>query len=144
MLAPRRRRQAEGCREDGGAGAGAELAPASAPLGTLLDERGDVYRVLCVEPAAGAGGAPQLMLRVERVGPVTPAMGAPYGLTPREAHIAVRLARRQTTAEIAGELAISPHTVRHHTERVLAKLGVRSREAVRRKLLGGVVRHRGR
>ena len=52
------------------------------------------------------------------------------GLTPREAEVAGLLARRLTSREIADRLSISPHTVRRHTERVLAKLGVRSRRDV--------------
>src|ERR671928_1653572 len=47
-----------------------------------------------------------------------------YGLTPREAAVARLLAHRHSTAEIARALGISVHTARHHTESVLAKLGV--------------------
>jgi DNA-binding CsgD family transcriptional regulator len=32
--------------------------------------------------------------------------------------------------EVAAALAISPHTARHHTERVYTKLGLRSRVAL--------------
>jgi len=41
------------------------------------------------------------------------------------------LMHRLSNAEIARLLSISPHTARHHTENVLAKVGVRSREALR-------------
>lgn len=58
-----------------------------------------------------------------------------YRLTRREARIALLLAERKTNLEISGELRLSPHTVRHHTERVLAKLGVTSRIQV-----GAIVR----
>lgn len=53
-----------------------------------------------------------------------------YGLTRREVDVAYLLAERKTNAEIAEELYISPHTARHHTERVLEKMGISSREAV--------------
>jgi DNA-binding CsgD family transcriptional regulator len=53
-----------------------------------------------------------------------------FGLTPREAQVARRLAVRRTNAEIAEELFLSEHTVRKHTEQVLRKLSVSSRRDV--------------
>lgn len=50
-----------------------------------------------------------------------------YGLTPRESEVALLLAHGRSNAAIAAELGISTHTARHHTQRVLAKLEVRSR-----------------
>lgn len=50
-----------------------------------------------------------------------------YGLTAREAEVAVLLAGGATEKRIAAALGISPHTARHHTERVFVRLGVRSR-----------------
>lgn len=55
--------------------------------------------------------------------------------TSREAAVAGLLAERRTNREIADALGISPHTARHYTESVLAKLGVRSRRAVGHLLL---------
>jgi DNA-binding CsgD family transcriptional regulator len=55
---------------------------------------------------------------------------ARFGLTRREAEIACLLARRATNREIAEQLELSPHTVRHHVENVFAKLGVRSRRSI--------------
>lgn len=57
-----------------------------------------------------------------------------FGLTQREAQVALLLARRQSNQEIAQALHVSPHTARHHTERVLLKLMVHSRDAVAAKL----------
>jgi DNA-binding CsgD family transcriptional regulator len=53
-----------------------------------------------------------------------------FGLTRREAQIARLLARRATNREIAEQLDVSPHTVRHHVENIFAKLGVHSRRAI--------------
>jgi len=55
---------------------------------------------------------------------------AQFGLTKREAQIARFLARRATNREIAEQLDLSPHTVRHHLENIFAKLGVHSRRAI--------------
>ena len=52
-----------------------------------------------------------------------------YGLTPREIQVAILLAEGRSNMAIAAALRISPHTARHHTQRVLAKLGVHSRAA---------------
>ena len=59
---------------------------------------------------------------------------ARYSLTPREIQIARLLATRYHTLEIADLLGMSVHTARRHTERVLTKLGVHSRQEVGRML----------
>lgn len=53
-----------------------------------------------------------------------------FGLTRREAEIARLLARRATNREIADELDVSPHTVRHHVESIFRKLGIQSRRSI--------------
>jgi DNA-binding CsgD family transcriptional regulator len=53
-----------------------------------------------------------------------------FGLTRREAQIARLLARRATNREIADQLDVSPHTVRHHVENIFTKLGIHSRRSV--------------
>lgn len=52
-------------------------------------------------------------------------------LTPRERDVLMCLAQGRSAAEIAEELGVSAHTVRTHTNKIFAKLGVHSRlEAV--------------
>ncbi len=58
-----------------------------------------------------------------------------YHLTEREIQVARLLAGGQSTSDVAASLGVSTHTARHHTERVLAKLGISSRAAVAAKLL---------
>ena len=53
-----------------------------------------------------------------------------FGLTRMQIRIARLQAARRSNAEIAAELSLSPHTVRHHTQCVLDKLRVRSRTQV--------------
>jgi len=62
------------------------------------------------------------------------ALQSRYGLTPREALVALQLAEGRTNDEIAQRLGISLNTVRRHVERVLPKLDVHSRAAVAAKL----------
>jgi DNA-binding CsgD family transcriptional regulator len=59
-----------------------------------------------------------------------------HGLTPREDGVARLIAAGFATKQIACRLGISAHTARHHTERIFAKLAVRSRAAVAA-LVGG-------
>jgi DNA-binding CsgD family transcriptional regulator len=51
-------------------------------------------------------------------------------LSDREQRVAQLISAGLSAKEIASRLGISPHTARHHTEHVFAKLGVRSRAAV--------------
>jgi DNA-binding CsgD family transcriptional regulator len=82
-------------------------------------------------PALKAGVA----MRLAEDREVAPAPSlARLGLTRREAQVARLLARRATNREIAEQLDMSPHTVRHHAENVFAKLGVHSRRAIRAEL----------
>jgi len=60
-----------------------------------------------------------------------------YCLTDRELDVTHLLSMGQSNADIARALGISPYTARHHTESVLAKLGVRSRAEVPRVVLAG-------
>ncbi len=53
-----------------------------------------------------------------------------FGLTKREAEVALLLAGRLSAAEIATALGVSVHTARHHTERVFAKTGVSRRAMI--------------
>lgn len=57
-----------------------------------------------------------------------------FGLTRKEAAVALLLAAEKTNEEIAAALYVSPHTARHHTESIFLKLGVHSRLEVARLL----------
>jgi DNA-binding CsgD family transcriptional regulator len=53
-----------------------------------------------------------------------------FGLSARQAEVAMLMARRRTHKEIAHALGIRPNTARRHCEQVLARLGVHSRDEV--------------
>lgn len=61
-------------------------------------------------------------------------IGRRFGLTPRQAQVALLLAERRSDKEIARELAISRHTARRHVEAVLLRLGIHDRKEVRERL----------
>ncbi len=84
------------------------------------------------------GPSSNVLVTLERRAPKPPSVHAlrvRFRLTLREAGVTLLLAQRKTNAEIAATLSISTHTARHHTERVLAKLGIRSRQQVQKVLL---------
>lgn len=60
-----------------------------------------------------------------------------FAMTEREAAVALLLARGARNAAVASELRISPHTARHHTENVLAKLNVHTRAQVAKAIVTG-------
>lgn len=89
----------------------------------------------------GPGGRTAILVSVNRVAfqiPAPDSLRARYGLTARELQVASLLMHRMTNVEIARLLSISPHTARHHTENVLAKLGVQSRASLRRLVTEGM------
>lgn len=59
-----------------------------------------------------------------------------YALTARELDVAVLLAKGHSNSVIAETLQISTHTARHHTQSILAKLGVHSRAEAGAKIRG--------
>lgn len=54
----------------------------------------------------------------------------PSGLTRREAQVLARLAKSETTAEIAEALSISPKTADHHIQNIYNKTNIRARPAL--------------
>jgi len=90
---------------------------------------------------AGSLAAHPLVLLSLKERPLTPSsdrtIGDRFGLTSRESEVAALLAERRSNSEIAFALGISPHTASHHTEQVLAKLGLKSRAGVSQRIYGG-------
>jgi DNA-binding NarL/FixJ family response regulator len=82
--------------------------------------RGEVH-----EPPVG--GLVRLNGRAPQPAPAAVNLHIEYGMTPREIEVALLLAEGCSNRTIAHRLGISPHTARHHTQRVLVKLGVHSR-----------------
>ena len=84
------------------------------------------------------GAGDSVLVSVEanaEVLPTSSRLRMQWGVTEQEARVALLLAQRLTTDEIAMQLKITKNTVRRHIERVLAKLNVNNRTDVRDRLM---------
>lgn len=96
------------------------------------------YRVRGNVLEHGSAEMPAIVVMLERLDeelPTDDELRTVFGLTRTELRVARLLAESKTNGEIADALTISPHTARHHTERILSKLQVGSRRAVRERLI---------
>lgn len=86
-----------------------------------------------------SGGKPSRLVQVARHddGPLAPSdkeLRERFALTRCEVRVARLLADMTPNKLVAASLGVSPHTARHHTEHVMRKLGVRSRNLVAARL----------
>mgnify|MGYP002780665409 CR=1 FL=1 len=82
---------------------------------------------------------PAVLVALQRLTPAAPCAAtvrARFGLSQKEAEVAVHLARGESNDAIARALFISPHTARHHVEKILLKLGASSRAAAAARIAG--------
>jgi len=92
-------------------------------LGQLRDDAGHGLWADAVDALGGELGASGMPRSGRRQG------GQPAGLTDREVEILRMLARGLSRRQIADQLVISQHTVRHHLEHIYGKVGVGTRVA---------------
>lgn len=87
-----------------------------------------------------------ILVSLERLTPTVPSaeeLRRRFGLTEREAEVALLLSMRRTNQEIAAALGVSTHTARHHTENVMRKIGSTSRAEVAAALSDASLCNRG-
>src|SRR6185503_17212794 len=87
-------------------------------------------------PASADGGLVALVIEAAKSAEIAPIIIEAYSLTPRERDVLGAIARGGSTAEIATELFLSPHTVRDYVKTVFEKLGVSSRSELVARLYG--------
>ena len=92
----------------------------------LLPDSTPVVAVMVQPRASGAAAAP----RQPDAGADLNRLCGEFGLTRAEARVARLLQRRLSNREVAEALSISPHTARHHTGKILLKLGITRRSEV--------------
>lgn len=115
---------------------GRERAPARL---RMRDRRGRwlvVHASVLQGPAAPDRGTVALVIEAAKSAEVAPIVIEAYGLTKRERDVLGAIARGGSTAEIATELFLSPHTVRDYVKTVFEKVGVSSRGELVAKLFG--------
>jgi DNA-binding CsgD family transcriptional regulator len=100
------------------------------------DERRFELRATPYASAAGATGVLVVVTCTSLQVPSAESIARRHGLSRREAAVAGLLARGSSNDTIVEALGISASTARHYTERVLAKLGTRSRGAAAAIILG--------
>ncbi len=115
---------------------GRERAPARL---RMRDRRGRwlVIHASVMRAAGSSSDEPvALVIEAAKSAEIAPIIIEAYGLTKRERDVLSAIARGGTTAEIAAELFLSPHTVRDYVKAVFDKLGVSSRGELVAKLFG--------
>lgn len=116
-----------------GARSGAARMPGGASTRTVTGDAGR-YRA-SGSLTSGWGGLDRTLVlitvdRLDRLLPTASELVARFGLTEREAEVALLIAEGGSNREVAGALGISRHTVRNHAQRIFDKLGIRSRKAL--------------
>jgi DNA-binding NarL/FixJ family response regulator len=99
--------------------------------GVLLDAEGErIEAELSAVPLASGGHVIGVFGHIKHIEDDAPLPPLPH-LTPRQRDVLRLLEQGRSTAQIAGELHISPETARNHIRHLLSGLGVHSRlEAV--------------
>jgi DNA-binding CsgD family transcriptional regulator len=115
---------------------GRERAPARL---RLRDRRGRwlvLHASSLSGPGSPDGGTVAVMIEAAKSAEVAPIVIEAYSLTARERDVLGAIARGGSTAEIAAELYLSPHTVRDYVKTVFEKVGVSSRGELVARLFG--------
>ena len=115
--------------------AGLERTPARL---RIRDRRGRwiVVHASVLSGADSDDDAVALVFEAAKSAEVAPIVIEAFGLTKRERDVLGAIARGSTTAEIAAELFLSPHTVRDYVKTVFEKVGVSSRGELVARLFG--------
>ncbi|HVM51818.1 MAG TPA: helix-turn-helix transcriptional regulator [Acidimicrobiales bacterium] len=105
----------------------------------LRDQRGRwlVLHASCLSgPGSPDAGPVAVVIEAAKSAEIAPIIIEAYSLAPRERDVLSGIARGGSTAEIAAELFLSPHTVRDYVKTVFEKLGVSSRGELVARLYG--------
>ncbi|WP_436760025.1 helix-turn-helix transcriptional regulator [Streptosporangium sp. V21-05] len=86
-----------------------------------------VVHAACLRSPGGVPGPVAVVLEPANSAQIAPIIVEAYCLTPREQQITQCVARGLSTADIATDLHLSAHTVRHHLKAIFTKFGITSR-----------------
>lgn len=106
--------------------------PLRVEVETRIETRAGSYALWGGYGPADPAGEPSILIQLEslRRVPQPETIEERYGLTPREAAVALLLAEGYSDKAVAKELDISWHTARTHAKRVLGKLEISSRAEI--------------
>lgn len=111
-----------------------------APARLRLHDRRGRWLVLHASALAGPGSpdgaSVAVVIEAAKSAEVAPIVIEAFSLTQRERDVLGAIARGGSTAEIAAELFLSPHTVRDHVKAVFEKVGVSTRGELVARLFG--------
>ena len=105
----------------------------------LRDRRGRwlvLHASAMTAPRHPHGGLVAIVIEAAKSAEIAPIIIEAYSLSPRERDVLGAIARGGSTAEIAAELFLSPHTVRDYVKAVFEKFGVSSRGELVARLYG--------
>jgi DNA-binding CsgD family transcriptional regulator len=105
----------------------------------LRDQRGRwlvLHASALSAPGQTGGGTVAIVIEAAKSAEVAPIIIEAYQLTARERDVLAAIARGESTAEIAAQLFLSPHTVRDYVKAVFEKVGVSSRNELVARLFG--------
>jgi DNA-binding CsgD family transcriptional regulator len=105
----------------------ARHAAGEAPPRMRMCTSDGVWVLVHASVLSGADGNVALVIEPAKASEVAPLIIEAYGLTPRELEVTQMIARGRKTNDIAGELFLSPHTIRDHVKAIFEKVGVSSR-----------------
>ena len=107
------------------------------PSQHTIDLAGGQYHLRLGHPPPTGRRDRGLLILIERTSlyPASSVLQERFGFTPRQAEVALLLARGLSNEELGQALTVSSHTARHHVQEVLKKLDVSSRAAVAHVLL---------
>jgi DNA-binding NarL/FixJ family response regulator len=111
------------------------------PARLRLQDRRGRWLVLHASAMSATGGGPgdgtvAIVIEAAKSAEVAPIIIESYSLTSRERDVLAAIARGESTAEIAAQLFLSPHTVRDYVKAVFEKVGVSSRNELVARLFG--------
>jgi DNA-binding CsgD family transcriptional regulator len=86
-----------------------------------------VLHASCLTDVDGTVGPTAVVIEPATRSDLIPIIVEAHQLSAREQQVVAALARGVSTAEIATQLHLSPHTVRDHLKAIFAKVGVSSR-----------------
>ncbi|MDQ3956443.1 MAG: helix-turn-helix transcriptional regulator [Actinomycetota bacterium] len=110
--------------------AGGDEPPDGVAMARVRSQRGRWFALHGAALATTGRWQAPVIIEPDRPARIAPLLMALFGLTPREQEITRYVLQGDSTARIAADLHLSPHTVQQHLKGIFEKTGVRSRRGL--------------